>query len=723
MKYSNLIFSTILLLFVGTLKSQSIFSSIFQTGNDFEIKLTQPLYVFNITSLDNIYDDYDLNGTSVLNSCIFNSNYFSLNLTNLKDVEYRFEDRYAPGIYHLFSICSKLSHYDSQSVVTNFKMFLLETGNLNKENFELGKFGFDDFALKLTYSSNNQYCRYSTRNYYFQCDENQEFNFIAPYVSYTDCNVDVYIKTKLVCPYKNTKKTPIKYSLVQPNILRFTLDEISSNIFLINNNNTQVLPIKPFIISCENNGDIITNRPIKYNIIQFHYIGNKHQGSYFNIYDDNNLLIDCTNCDGANLIGLTSNSKKYRETPVNLYIPEVRLSGSGPIYFEAPIYPYQRSGVLSLPTSFVLFDNEIFQFDGSSIVSISGNFIPKVYDNQPYIIGKLEFLNGTIYNLDYNTLDNYAKTNGNFNIPSGYDITITSEQDQLLFTCSNCLGGSININEPQSNQDSHFSQIGTIVKQFNTKTIFNKYNAFTFTKDSKTIVLQPPLPTNIITNGSLAQFKAFSDNTIIVSGDFLMDKYNGLNYIDFQFQFNNGTIYSAKNKLLSKSAQNYKYQINAPFGYGSGNFSTFVPFGNSNKTIAINSIPFSYPTKPIITSISRIKGRELTINGEGFFDVIVVGSFKRNTKNKDTGLFSDNLICDYPKYYHDTNYINCDFGRYLNIDYSQDDTVTIQIRNTEQSVTKFEPLYTQTFFSGSKFGSKMSNNDISLPAKTWLLSS
>ncbi|KAM9976072.1 hypothetical protein ACTFIR_009913 [Dictyostelium discoideum] len=110
------------------------------------------------------------------------------------------------------------------------------------------------------------------------------------------------------------------------------------NIFLINNNNTQVLPIKPFIISCENNGDIITNRPIKYNIIQFHYIGNKHQGyidnnffislfgnksesypilkppqqieisSYFNIYNDNNLLIDCTNCDGANLIGLTSNS-------------------------------------------------------------------------------------------------------------------------------------------------------------------------------------------------------------------------------------------------------------------------------------------------------------------------------------------------------------------------------------------------------------------------------
>ncbi|EAL65857.1 hypothetical protein DDB_G0283237 [Dictyostelium discoideum AX4] len=83
------------------------------------------------------------------------------------------------------------------------------------------------------------------------------------------------------------------------------------------------------------------------------------------------------------------------------------------------------------------------------------------------------------------------------------DITITSQQDQLLFTCSNCLGGYININDPESNQESQFSQIGTIVKQFNTNTIFNKYNAFTFTKDSKTIVIQPPLPSNVKVDGSL----------------------------------------------------------------------------------------------------------------------------------------------------------------------------------------------------------------------------
>ncbi|KAM9976071.1 hypothetical protein ACTFIR_009912 [Dictyostelium discoideum] len=959
MIFSNLILSTILLLFFTTVlkSSESFFSSIIQTGNDFEIKLAKPLYVLNITSLDYFYDYYSnaLNGTSVLNSCVFNSNFYSLNLTSLKNVEYRFQFSFYIYYYHLFSICSEIPNFKNQSVIAEFdeegsiESIFSVTGNLDTETFELGRFGFDNFALKLTYKNpTSGLCNDvgSIRNYYFQCDENENFSMSIPSrPSIYDCVIDVYIKTKHVCPYKNAKLTPVKYSLIQPNILRFTLDENSSNLISVNNdkNDFQVLPIKPTIYSCENNGDIITvnglflinllsnytfnfesrHRIDPSNIISFNsttlvintkgYVDNNffislfendsesypilkpqqqqmELTSYFKI---SYLYINCTNCDGANLIGLSNSYTKNRGKDIQVYIYDVSLNDGG-IYLEAPIYPFKRSGVLQfIPTDFEIFDNEIFQFDGSSIVSIRGFFIPKVYDNQPYIIGKLEFSNGTIYNLDYNTLDNILYTKGKFNIPSGHgngnfsiyikdklfhsnsfsyqppsqwissftqnqekvqlhlsfsfssfpitsikyndkngkdldytliepniisftlntystnvfsfnddyhnetipnglifrpiiysysiendvitmeglflsklsnykfylgdsktavsfdqvtyfdvsrlglimnqtshvyvysddylfirvpDLTFTSEQDQLLFTCSNCLGGYININEPESNQDSQFSQIGTIVKQFNTKTIFNKYNIFTFTKDSKTIVLQPPLPTNVMVHEDSAQFKTFSNNTIIVSGDLLMDKYNGFDYTDFQFHFDNGTIYLAKKQLLSKSDQNYKYQINAPFGYGSGYFSAFVTFGNSNKSIT-NSIPFSYPTKPIITSISTIKDQKLIISGDGFFGVKIVGSFKTFTLVNETGVFYNIVECEY--YYKDNQDINriiyCRFNRMsYYIQYSPDDPITIQIRNTDELKTKFEPAYTQTFFNNSKPDSEMLNNDISL---------
>ncbi|KAM9992056.1 hypothetical protein ACTFIZ_012730 [Dictyostelium cf. discoideum] len=942
MIYSNLILLTILLLFIGTLKCQSIFSSVIQNGNDFEIKLEKPLFLYNISSLDYLYYDYDLNGTSVLNSCIFNSNYFSLNLTNLKNVDYSFQDNYDKTIYHFFSICSHLSFYPAQSVLTypGTQYSPSKTGNLNEETFELGKFGVDNYALKLTYKdSHSQVFKYvggvSIRNYYFQCDENQEFNITVPHdMNHYDTTVDAYIKTKYVCSYKNVQKTSIKYSLIQPNILRFTLDENSSNLFSINNNDIQVLPIKPTINSCENNGDIITvngfffkNLFSKYilnfeggytidpsNIISFNsttlvvnsagfvdnnffisLFENKSESypilkpqqqmglsSYFNKYY-NLLTIDCSNCNGAKLMGLPQNYTKKIGITIEVYIPSITLSDDG-IYFEAPIYPYKRSAI-PLPTNFSVADNGIFEFDGSSIVSISGRFIPKIYDNQAYIIGKLEFLNGTTCILDYKTLNNSVSTEGKFNIPSGYgngtfsiyikdklahsntftyktpskwissiiqnlekvqlqlsfplsffqittikyndkngknldytliepniisftlktysinvlsfnddyhietltnglnfrpiiysysiendvvtmeglfiskfsnfkiyldaginaipidqityfdssrlsfimkqvshiyvysdeysytmvpDLTISSDQNQLSFTCSNCLGGHININEPQSSQDSQFSELGTIVKQFNTNTIVKKYNVFTFTKDSRTIVIQPPLPTNIIIHENSAQFSTFSNNSIIISGDFLMDKYNGLNYIDFQFQFDNGTIYSTEKQLLSKSDQNYKYQVNAPFAYGSGNFSTFFTFGNGRKTI--NSIPFYYPTKPIITS-TRIEDGLLTIRGDGFFNPIIAISFKRITLNQETGLFSDTFTCsDSYLSYSNTNTINCNFEIPRNVQYPKNNPITIQIRKSEFSVIKFEPLYIQTFFHDSE----MLNNDRSL---------
>ncbi|EAL65847.1 hypothetical protein DDB_G0283217 [Dictyostelium discoideum AX4] len=264
------------------------------------------------------------------------------------------------------------------------------------------------------------------------------------------------------------------------------------------------------------------------------------------------------------------------------------------------------------------------------------------------------------------------------------DLTFTSVQDQLLFTCSNCLGGYININEPESNQDSQFSQI-----------------------DSKTIVIQPPLPTNVIVHEDSAQYSTFSNNTIIVSADFLMDKYNGFDNIDFQFKFDNGIIYSANKQLLSKSVQNYKYQINAPFAYGSGNFSAFVTFENSNKSIT-NSIPFYYPTKPIITSMSSIKDQELIIRGDGFFGVKIVASFK--TIDRIT------VECEYKTYNQDTNRkFYCQFNHMsYYIQYSPDDPITIQLRNNGELNSKFEPAYTQTFFYDSKSNSEMLNNDISL---------
>ncbi|KAM9976075.1 hypothetical protein ACTFIR_009916 [Dictyostelium discoideum] len=674
------------------------------------------------------------------------------------------------------------------------------TGDLNTEKFEFGKFGFDNYALKLTYNSN--FCVYSTRDYYFQCDENQEFNFTAPSVSFTDCFVNVYIKTKY-----------------------------------------------PIINSCENNGDIITVSGVFFKKILSEYILKFEGGHILSQSDiisfnsttlvvnsadyqmqltswcDNDfkqLFIDCSNCIGAKLIGLPNNYTIYSHYPISFYTQGIILSG---IYLEAPIYSYRRSSALPLPTNFQkvnISGNEIFRFNGNSIVSISGHFIPKIYDNQEYIIGKLEFLNGTICILDYNTLNNSVLTQGIFNIPSGYgnsnfsiyikdklvhsnsftyippskwissitqnqekvqlhlsfpfylfqiktikyndkngkdldytliepniisftlnsystnvisfnddfhietltnglnfrpiiysysiqngiiimeglfvsklsnykfylddskdavssdkvtyfdrsrlglvinqfsyvyvynddysftkvpDLTITSDQDQLLFTCSNCLGGSININEPQSNQDSQFSQIGTIVKQFNTNTIFNKYNIFIFTKDSKALVIQPPLPTNLTIDESLAQLSTFSNNTILVSADFLLDKYNCFDYTDFQLQFDNGTIYSAKKQLLSKSVQNYIYQLNMPFAYGS-------------------------------------------------VDVTVVGSFKTTFKNVITGIFSDTIECHSQIIQQNQNII-CQFtmNQNLSLVYYHDAPITIQIK----IYIRFSPMVATLF--------------------------
>ncbi|KAM9992071.1 hypothetical protein ACTFIZ_012724 [Dictyostelium cf. discoideum] len=180
-----------------------------------------------------------------------------------------------------------------------------------------------------------------------------------------------------------------------------------------------------------------------------------------------------------------------------------------------------------------------------------------------------------------------------------------------------------------SNQNSQFSEIGTIVKQFNTNTIFNNYNVFTFIKDSKTIVIQPPLPTYLTIDSILLQFSTLSNNSIM-----------------------------QKNKIKSKSNQNYKYQISIPFSYGYGNFSVSVALKNGRK-LKINSISFNYPKKPIITSILKIKDGNLKINGDGLVDEIVFGTFKTKIENETTGLFSETIEC-----YSLTNQyqnINCQF--------------------------------------------------------------
>ncbi|EAL65860.1 hypothetical protein DDB_G0283243 [Dictyostelium discoideum AX4] len=939
-----ILLNILLLIFASTLNSQSIFSSINQNGSNVEIKLVQPLYLFNITNLDNLYNDYDLNGTSVLNSCIFNTTYFSLDLSILKNIDYIFKDSNSK-YQHLFSICSRTKLYSAQSVMLNENGQSFTTGNLNTEKFEIGRFGLNNYSLKLTYTnpafslcSNSG----STRNYYFQCDENLEFNITSPNsknVNYYDCNVDVTIATKYVCPYKNIKKSSIKYSLIQPNILRFTLDENSSNLISINNGKVyEVLPIKPIIHSCENNGDIITVNGLFFknilsnytfgfdgqltmnrsNIISFNsttlvlnstgYVDNNFFISLFENKSDSypilkpqqqmvlsswydysfrkeRLNIDCTNCLGAKTIGIQNIYTKYAHS---IKIPPEDINFSG-IYLEAPIYPFKRSNLLPLPTNIIgVNDNKIFQFNGISIVSIAGYFIPKMYDNQAYITGKLEFSNGTLCILDYYTLDSNVLTQGKFNIPSGYgngnfsiytkdklvhsnsftyqppskwissitqnlekvqlhlsfpfsffpitsikyndkngkdldytliepniisftlntystnvlsfnddyhnetltnglnyrpiiysysiqngiitmegffisnlstykfyldnsknavssdqityfdssrislimnqalyvyvycddysftmvpDLTITSQQDQLLFTCSNCLGGSININEPQSNQDSQFSQIGTIVKQFNTNTIVNKYNIYTFTKDSKTIIIQPPLPTNLIFGASLPKFSTFSNNTIIISSDFLLDKYNGFDYTDFQLQFDNGTIYPVKKQLLSKSAQNYKYQINAPFAFGSGNFCTFITFENNRKLI--NSIPFYYPARPIINSISKIKIGGFKISGDGFFNVSLIASFKKNLVNTTTGVIKNVIRCD-PQTTQSQN-LDCEFINTIHTDKLNEFPITILIKSQSNSLFRFEPFYIQSYFYyPNSYSYYEMNNDISL---------
>ncbi|KAM9976093.1 hypothetical protein ACTFIR_009934 [Dictyostelium discoideum] len=272
MKFLNFKLSTFLFLFfITTLNSQSIFSSINQTGSNVEIQLAQPLNLLSITSLDNLYYNYDFNGTSVLNSCIFNSTYYSFDLSKFKNIDHSFPDYYEHDYKHLFSICSNLSFTNSQSGVEGNGKFSFSTGYLNTESFKFGIYNVDNFELKLTYTNPYISCPnifggtdLMSRDYYFICDESQEFNFTTPKLaSKDDCKVSVTIKTKYVCPYKNNKRTPIKYSLIEPNIIRYTLDENSSNLISVNNGNKTIdLSIKPVINSCENNGDIITVKGI-----------------------------------------------------------------------------------------------------------------------------------------------------------------------------------------------------------------------------------------------------------------------------------------------------------------------------------------------------------------------------------------------------------------------------------------------------------------------------
>ncbi|KAK5584306.1 hypothetical protein RB653_005914 [Dictyostelium firmibasis] len=934
----------IFFLLISTIKSQTLYSSINQTNNIVDIHLNTPLFQINITNVEYLANDVE----STLNSCYFSSNSFSMDLRSLKGVEHILKDSFGSTYY--FSLCSatKSCKSGAQSCLNSDI-----TGYSSNETFGLGNLGVDDFALSLTYKNPGKYdCPTgSFNNYFFQCNQNEEFN-IAKYNLNIDsnfaCHFNITIQTKYVCSSNNVPiiSSKVNYSLIQPNIVRIILDESSTNIIKFNNSIIQFIPIKPIIYSCYNNdSDIITVNGLFFaDYFKSHYTFNFNnsislpiskiisfnsstivlnssgvvdnnffisldgvQSDTYSIlkshnqlimtavYDESKMLyINCTNCIGSILKGFRSTIILGLDMYVSIDLSYQSFSDDA-IYLEAPISPFKRSNILALPTNFsnIIFSgNEVFQFDGTSIISIRGFFIPKTYNNQTYIIGKLQFLNGTIYNLEYKTNDNGFSTTGYFNVPYGYgngtfsiyinnssnlvhsnsfsykpstsrwvtsmsqnldkvklqlsfshlfynissikynningtelkyqlvepniiiftldsdssttlsfnndyhiedisvngynpviynysmngnvmtmdglfisksipnykfylgdiktlvsannityftsskislvlnqfldlyvysdnktftkvpDIALTSDEVNLIYTCSNCFGGYINGFDSQNNQDKNFSEIGTIVKTFNRNTT-KILNAYTFTKDSITKVLNPPSPSFDNSVNGYYQFSSFTNGSISISGNFLYDKYNGSDYTLFELHFDDGRIYEPQKKILSNSAQHYKYLINVQLGFGSGNFTTSVVNLNGTKSI-VNSTPFKYPSSPIIHSI-RITDDEnspITIQGDGFFgDVIVTAAFKRVVPYYYNGPNTDIFKCsrDYSYNIESTSIFTCYILPYQfnSSIYYIDAPITFQLISYNYN-SVFNPVYFQTKLE------IVTSNDISL---------
>ncbi|KAN0030258.1 hypothetical protein ACTA71_010020 [Dictyostelium dimigraforme] len=442
----------------------SIIQSYNQTGNRIDIQLKEPLFKVNITSLGNpLYE----NAVSTLNSCLFNTSAISIDLTKFKGVVNRIKNTgYDDFVFTLCDIVKK----DYQSYAYDVPYGIPET-----ETFKLGRYGIDDYALKLSYASLKLWFCYTTSTITFYCSENDDFRIHYHDPPTTQCAYDIEIDSKHVCPYRNVKLMKSNYYLTQPNIVSILLDENSTTTFFFNNGSfIENLLIKPIVYSIENddyqiivNGLFFVNMKSQYqfymeglflDIISINsttallnctnFMDNRFlvrlgedypfgiSGPFSFSKSTNNFnvslmmyqndkyatILECSSCIGSVVEGIIEynnysifidNSTFSIVNENNRYIEK----GGGGIYLRSLYPPYKTSNIIwNPPSSIESYDirNENFQFSGGK-QTIQGYFItPSI------VIGKLSFLNGTDVILKYQVLNNFIKTKGIFIIPPGY---------------------------------------------------------------------------------------------------------------------------------------------------------------------------------------------------------------------------------------------------------------------------------------------------------------
>ncbi|KAN0030260.1 hypothetical protein ACTA71_010022 [Dictyostelium dimigraforme] len=437
-----------------------------QTGNRIDIQLIEPLFKINITSLGNpLYE----NAVSTLNSCLFNTSTISIDLTKFKGVvNYIKNTGYDDFV---FTLCGAVKpHTQSYSGFDSY-------GRPETETFKLGRYGIDDYALKLSYSSFEE-LPYTSLTITFYCSDEDDFKILKkfpPNVGQSHYNIS--IDSRHVCPYRNVKLMKSNYYLTQPNIASILLDENSTSTFFFNNGysieNTSTKYLDPIVYSIENddnqivvNGFFFVNMKSQYQIYidglildiisinsttallnctnfmdnrflvrlgEDYPFGESGPFSFskstnnFNVslmmqyqYNKYETILECSGCIGSileGIIGYNNDSIFINDKSLSIVNENNRYIEQRGVYLRSLYPPYKTSNIIwNPPSSIETFDikNENFQFSGGK-QTIQGYFIT------PSIInGKLSFLNGTDVILKYQVLNNFIKTQGTFIIPPGY---------------------------------------------------------------------------------------------------------------------------------------------------------------------------------------------------------------------------------------------------------------------------------------------------------------
>ncbi|KAM9981687.1 hypothetical protein ACTFIY_004002 [Dictyostelium cf. discoideum] len=479
----------------SSLKNYYIFKSYNQTGNRIDIELVNPLQQTNITSIENFYYQ---NVTSIINSCKFNSNSMSIDLTQLKNNVYN--ANYKNNIYFSFSICGPNSYIGYQSYYTPSYFYSTYS---NTETFEIGRYGLDDFALMLNYSlpigiisSIKFYCDWNT-------DFGYDINFEDIQEYYLKSNIRVF--TKKVCQSINVERKTVDFNSTQPNTISIYLNANSSNVFSFNNDIVvEKLNLEEEEEEEEEEEDdddkILIYEPIVYRfksdekdedkIIIYGLFLESLQSDYIFMIGDK-IILNSTNIISFNSSTIILNTKGYIENVVSINLHgnrrEFKFSKKqnslSLIKSDKLIYTFNcvncvgsnfvgfssRDGNQITSTSFSLNASN-WEYNGERYIYFESPVSPNVQSNKLLVptnltnvyitlqsfdfygggiqisgyfiknlIGELKFSNGTVIsNLPYSATNGVVFANGAFTIPAGFgegNFSIYNE-NKLIYTYS-----------------------------------------------------------------------------------------------------------------------------------------------------------------------------------------------------------------------------------------------------------------------------------------------